>query len=105
MSKQEGQSLQREAWLRLKKNKAAILSAAIIWVICIVGLFAPWMAPYPYDEQFLDKVLAAPSGTFWLGTDSLGRDMLSRLMYGARISMAVGVITAMISLVIGLVYG
>lgn len=105
MMKSDGKSLQAEAWHRLKRNKAAMVSAVVIVVVCLIGLLAPWIAPFPFDEQFLDRVLQAPSSTHWLGTDSLGRDMLSRLIYGARISMAVGVITAMISLVIGTVYG
>lgn len=101
----EGKSLQQEAWERLLKNKAAVASAVAILAICAIGLLAPLLAPYPFDEQFLDKVLAPPDGHFLLGTDALGRDMLSRLMYGARISMAVGVVTALISLVIGTIYG
>lgn len=103
--KSEGKSLQREAWERLRKNRVAVISAVSILLVTLVALLAPWLAPYPYDEQFLDRVLAAPSAQHWLGTDSLGRDMLSRLIYGARISMAVGVITAMISLMIGTFFG
>lgn len=98
-------SLQADAWIRLKKNKVAVISAGYIAMVCLVALFAKLITPYSFDEQFLDKVLNPPSVQFWLGTDSLGRDMLSRLIYGARISMAIGVITAMISLLIGLVYG
>lgn len=100
-----GKSLQQEAWERLLKNRVAVASAVIIILVAVVGLFAPVIAPYPFDEQFLDQVLMPPSSAHWLGTDSLGRDMLSRLIYGARISMAVGVITALISLVIGTIYG
>lgn len=101
----EGRSLQQEAWRELKKNRVALISGAIILIICAISLLAPWLAPYPFDEQYLDQVLKAPDMKHWLGTDSLGRDMLSRLIYGARISMAVGVITAFISLIIGTVYG
>ncbi len=99
------ESLQQKGWKRLKANPIAMLSASIILFICVVGALAPWIAPYPFDEQFLDRVLVAPSWQHWLGTDSLGRDMLSRLIYGARVSMAVGLITAMVSLVIGTFYG
>lgn len=101
----KSKSLQREAFERLLKNKFAVASGVVIAIVCLVGLLAPLIAPYPFDEQFLDHVLAPPSSTYWLGTDSLGRDMLSRLIYGARISMAVGVITAVISLIIGTAYG
>ncbi len=105
MSRREGKSLQREAFERLKKNRAALGSLFAIIVISMIGVLAPWIAPHAFDEQYLDHVLEAPSSQFWLGTDSLGRDMLSRLIYGARISMAVGVITAVISLIIGTIYG
>ncbi len=105
MRTEEGRSLQAEAWSKLKKNKIAVGSTVLISIICGVALLAPWLAPFPFDEQFLDKVLIAPNGEHWLGTDSLGRDMLSRLIYGARVSMAVGIITAFVSLIIGTVYG
>jgi oligopeptide transport system permease protein len=105
MTTTQGKSLQQEAWERLRKNKVAVISAGAIIFVIAVGLLAPWIAPYPFDEQYLNQVLIPPSITHWLGTDSLGRDMLSRLMYGARISMAVGVITAFISLIIGTFVG
>src|SRR5581483_454808 len=98
-------SLQQEAWIQLRKNKVAIGSLIMIIFICAVGLLAPVIAPFPFDEQYLDKVLRPPGWHHWLGTDSLGRDMLSRLIYGARISMAVGVITAIISFFIGTAFG
>jgi oligopeptide transport system permease protein len=101
----QGNSLQLEAWEKLSKNRVAIVSLALIVFVCLVGLLAPWIAPYPFDEQYLDQVLVKPNGHHWLGTDSLGRDMLSRLIYGARISMAVGLVTAFISLIIGTIYG
>ena len=101
----EGRSLQQEAWRQIRKNKVAIASLVLIVIICLIALFAPLLAPFPFDEQYLDQVLKSPDMHHWLGTDSLGRDMLSRLIYGARISMAVGVITAVISFVIGTAYG
>lgn len=94
-----------DAWKRLKKHRAAVISALIIIFLTIVAIFAPVLAPHPYDEQFLDQVLATPSSHFLLGTDSLGRDMFSRLIYGARVSMAVAFFTAILSLIIGTVYG
>jgi len=103
--KTSGRSLQHEAWLQLRKNKVAMTSGILILLLSLVALLAPWLSPYAFDEQYLDQVLASPSTTHWLGTDSLGRDMLSRLIYGARISMAVGVITAFVSLIIGTIYG
>lgn len=105
MSAKPGRSLGAEAWHQLRKNRVAIVSLWTILVICAIAVLAPWIAPFPFDEQFLDRILASPGSQHWLGTDSLGRDMLSRLIYGARISMAVGVVTAFISLIIGTIYG
>lgn len=95
----------RDSWKRLKKNKVALVSAGFILFLIFVALFAPLLAPYPYDEQFLSKVLTSFSAEHWLGTDNLGRDMLSRLIYGARVSMAVAVFTAVVALLIGVFYG
>lgn len=90
---------------RLKKNKVAVWSAYLIVFICVVAIFADFIAPYDFDAQYMDRVLTEPSFQHWLGTDNLGRDLLSRLIYGARMSMAVGIFTAIISLCFGLVYG
>ncbi|MCB0356376.1 MAG: ABC transporter permease [Bdellovibrionales bacterium] len=98
-------SLWEDAFIRLKKNKAAVFSVYFIAFICLVAIFAEFIAPYPFDEQYMDKVLQTPSWTHWLGTDSLGRDLFSRIIYGARMSMAVAIYTALISLAIGAVYG
>jgi oligopeptide transport system permease protein len=94
-----------EAWSRLKKHHAALASAGVILLLTVVAILAPLIAPHSYDEQFLDQVLASPNGRFWLGTDSLGRDMFSRLIFGARVSMAVAYFTAILSLLIGTFYG
>ncbi len=99
--KTEGQSLTQQAWGQLRKNTVALVSGALILILCLIAVLAPWISPFPFDEQFLDKVLVSPDATYWLGTDSLGRDMLSRLIYGARVSMSVGLVTAVISLLIG----
>jgi oligopeptide transport system permease protein len=98
-------SLWEDAWIRLKKNRAAVYSSYFIGFICLVAVFAEWISPYAFDEQYMDKILQTPSRDHWLGTDSLGRDLLSRIIYGARMSMAVGIITSIISLVIGAIYG
>jgi len=94
-----------DAFLRLRKNRAAVFSTYFIVIVLIVALLAPVLAPFPFDEQNISKLLAPPDSTNLLGTDSLGRDMLSRIIYGARMSMSVGILTAVISLVIGLIVG
>lgn len=79
--------------------------AFFIFLVCLIAIFAPWLAPYSFDEQHIDNILQSPDSRFLFGTDRLGRDLLSRIIYGARMSMAVGVVTAFVSLFIGTVYG
>jgi oligopeptide transport system permease protein len=98
-------SLWADGWKRLKKNKVAVVSAWLILITCLIGIFAEYLAPHPFDEQYIDSILQPPSAQFWLGTDNLGRDLLSRLIFGARMSMAVGIFTAIISLFFGAIYG
>jgi oligopeptide transport system permease protein len=108
VSKKSGKaskSLWYDAWLRLKKNRAAVISGYFIVVLCVVAVFAELLAPYSFDEQHMEQILAGPSAQHWLGTDDLGRDLLSRLIYGAQMSMAVGIFTAVFSLAMGIVYG
>ena len=77
----------------------------MIGVILLIAVFAPITAPYdPYAQDLVNR-LAAPSAQHWLGTDDLGRDMASRIIYGARISMAIGLLPTMISMVIGTILG
>ncbi|MGH1468398.1 MAG: ABC transporter permease [Bdellovibrionales bacterium] len=101
----ESKSLWADSVIRLKKNKASVFSLWFIAMVCLVAIFAKYLAPYSFETQHIDHLLEAPSSTFLLGTDSLGRDVLSRIIYGARMSMAVGIFTALISMVIGTIYG
>lgn len=80
-------------------------SLYFIVFLCLIAIFAPWISPYSFDQQNVDLILSSPTWQHWLGTDSLGRDMLSRLIYGARMSMAVGIITSLFSVIIGVTYG
>jgi oligopeptide transport system permease protein len=98
-------SLWADAVRRLKRNKASVVSFYFIVFVCLVAIFAKYIAPYSFETQHIDNLLEGPSSTFLLGTDALGRDVLSRIIYGARMSMAVGIFTAMISMVIGTIYG
>ena len=101
----KSRSLWDDSFQRLKKNRAAIFSGVFIAVVCLVAIFAEEIAPYPFAEQDMNKILLPPSAANWLGTDSLGRDLFSRIIYGARMSMAVGIITAIISFFLGSLYG
>ena len=90
---------------KLIQSRRAFFSILFILLISLAGLFAAQISPYSFDEQFPRKALASPSIEHWLGTDHLGRDLLSRLIYGARMSMAVGVFTTLISGLLGIIYG
>lgn len=99
-----------EAWRRLRRDKLAMIGLALIGLLLLVALFAPLFAPYNPDEQFKDGLTALgqplpPSGKFLLGTDSLGRDVLSRLIFGSRISLQVGVLAVGLATLIGTVLG
>ena len=69
-----------------------VISAAILCVVALASLLAPWLAPYPYEAIDLALGASPPTGAHWMGTDSLGRDLLSRALFGGRISLAVGLV-------------
>jgi len=94
-----------EIWRRLKKNKAAVVSLFVIAVVVLVAVFASVLAPYPYDLQDYTAPYAKPSAVHLLGTDRLGRDTLSRLIYGAQQSLQLGIIAVAVSTVIGVIIG
>ncbi len=98
-------SLWSDGVLRLKRNKAAVVSLGFIILICLCAAFAEFVAPYSFETQNIDHTLEGPSASHWLGTDGLGRDLLSRIIFGARMSMSVGILTAIMSLLIGGIYG
>ena len=101
----KGNSLWQESWRRFKKNRVGMACAVFILIVCLISLFPETLSPYAFDEQLEGKELSPPGGEHLLGTDNLGRDLLSRLIYGGRISMTVGILTALISLLLGVVYG
>ena len=86
-------------------NTSFKISSGFLFIILSVSLLAPWVAPYSYQEQDTLNILAFPGVEHFLGTDRLGRDLLSRMIYGARVSLFVGVFSTLIALVIGTVYG
>ncbi len=95
----------RDSWLRLRKNRMAVAALGILAILGIVAALAPWLAPYDYFAQNLDLGATPPNAKHWFGTDVLGRDLLSRVLYGGRISFLVGVCATAVSLVIGVFYG
>jgi peptide/nickel transport system permease protein len=95
----------REAWKSFKKNKFALVGAGIVVFFIIIAILAPVIAPYGVNEQVLSNRNAPPSADHWFGTDDFGRDILSRVMFGARISLWVGFVAVMGSIVIGCFLG
>jgi peptide/nickel transport system permease protein len=95
----------REFWARLKHNRLAMVGLALVLGLFAVALLAPWLAPYDPNFINLKQVLMPPSPDHLLGTDTLGRDVLSRIIYGARISLLVGFVAVGIATLIGLVVG
>ena len=102
---QQSQSLWSDAFDRLKKNKLAVISGVILIVLIVLAIFAPWIAPHSYSYQNLELGAVGPSSTYWLGTDTLGRDQFSRILYGARVSLLVGFVATAVALVIGVSWG
>ena len=92
-------------WQRFRKDRAAVWSGWFLVGIAAVCFLSPWIAPYPYMEQNLAQSAMAPSSAHWLGTDLLGRDVLSRLLQGGMISLFVGLIATAVALLLGICYG
>lgn len=98
-------SLWSDAIYRLTRNKAAMIGAVVLVFLISCAILAPWIAPYSYSFQDLDLGASPPSAEHLLGTDILGRDLLSRILYGARISLLVGFVATGVALVIGVSWG
>ena len=90
---------------RLRRNRLAVGGAVFLAALGAAAIVGPWLLSARYDAVNLPHALTPPSAEHWLGTDSLGRDLLSRLLYGARVSLAVGIVATLVSLVIGVSYG
>ncbi|RYY04091.1 MAG: ABC transporter permease [Gammaproteobacteria bacterium] len=102
---EQGVSLSQDAFRRLKKNKMAMIGLLVLLFFIVIALLTPWIAPYSYEGQNLELGATSPSLKNWLGTDTLGRDQLTRVMYGSRISLAVGFIATAVALLIGVLWG
>src|SRR5215218_7576958 len=97
--------LWQEASRRLLRSRLATFSAIMLVLLILIAIFAPFVAPYDYTAQDYSALTEPPSRAHWLGTDDLGRDILSRLLYGARISLAVGFVVQAVILLIGVPAG
>jgi oligopeptide transport system permease protein len=92
-------------WQRFRRDRAAVWSGWFLIAVTAVCFLSPWISPYPYMAQDLAHSAAAPSFAHWLGTDLLGRDVLSRLLQGGMISLFVGLIATAVALAVGICYG
>ena len=98
-------SPRQDAWRRLKKNRPAMFGLFVLAILVTLSILAPWITPYSYAEQNLELGPSPPSAAHWLGSDLFGRDLLTRMLYGSRISLAVGFIATTVALLIGVTWG
>lgn len=95
----------QDAWLRFKKDKIAMLALAVIVCLVLVAIFGPILSSVSYADQDLAQANQAPSMAHWFGTDNLGRDLFIRVLYGARISLSIGIVASLLNFLIGVTYG
>ena len=105
LTKRKTESLWRDAFKRLLKNRIAVVGGVFIIVLALVAIFAPIIAPYHFADGDFGATYSPPGGKYLLGADFLGRDMLSRIIYGTRISLVVGTLGALFAFTIGTLYG
>ena len=101
----EYSSYYKDSFKRLKKNKMAMVCAIVIILLVIIAVFAPVLAPYDPDVQDYANILKSPTKAHLLGTDEYGRDILSRIIYGTRVSLSVGLLAQALATVIGVTLG
>ena len=94
-----------DAWRRLKSNKLAMFGLIIIVLLLIMAIIGPYLSGFTYFEQDFSKKNLKPNAEHWFGTDTAGRDLFTRAWYGARISLFIGFMAALIDFLVGVVYG
>nr|WP_300005680.1 ABC transporter permease [Tissierella sp.] len=94
-----------DVWRRLKQNKLAMVGLILILLMIAMSIVGPWMNKFDYFKQFYDNINAKPNSTNWFGTDELGRDLWTRVWFGARYSLIIGILAATIDFIIGVIYG
>ena len=95
----------QDAWRRFKSDKMAMFGLVVIVIITLFAVFGPIFCPYGYEDADFFHVNEWPSKAHWFGTDALGRDLYVRVLYGARISLSIGVVAALVNMIIGVLYG
>lgn len=98
-------SFWQEAWIRLRANKLAMVGLIIVLLMSLLAILGPFLTDHSYSKQVLLDANQKPSTAHWFGTDELGRDVYARILYGARISLFIGLMAALIDFVIGIIYG
>ncbi|MBI4237687.1 MAG: ABC transporter permease [Deltaproteobacteria bacterium] len=102
---EHGSSLWKDAWYRLRRNRMAVISLFLVALFATLAIITPWIAPYAFDQIDFTQIGQGPSWQHWFGTDDLGRDLFTRCLFGLRISMAVGCVATVVSLMIGVLWG
>ncbi len=102
---EQATSLWQDAWWRLRRNRLAVCGLVVLIAFTVLAALTPWIAPYDYAQQNLELGATPPSVAHWLGTDTFGRDLLTLILYGGRISLAVGFIATAVALLIGVTWG
>ncbi len=105
MNVRPSMTYRQDAWRRLKKNKLAMIGLYVILLILLIALAGPWLSSLSYSDQDLMATNQSPSAEHWFGTDNLGRDLFIRVLYGARISLSIGIVASILNLTIGVIYG
>jgi oligopeptide transport system permease protein len=101
---ERGQSPWSDAWHRLRKNKPAVVGGGLLIALALLCFLGPFFSQ-SYEDQNLDLGATPPGAQHWLGTDSLGRDLFARILFGGRISLLVGLVASAVALIIGVTYG
>lgn len=104
-AKRKADTPMREIWQRLKRNQMAMGSLVVLTIIVLAAIFAPLIIPYDYAQQNYDKKLLFPSSEHWFGTDNFGRDVFSRVVYGSRYTLYIGVVCIIVAAFFGSLLG
>jgi peptide/nickel transport system permease protein len=103
--RQKPESIQAQVWRRFRRNPLALFGMTVLTLLALSALFAPWLAPYDPNAVNPYEALQPPNTAHWLGTDDLGRDVLSRLLFAGRVSLMVGLFTAFVAVIVGALLG
>jgi ABC-type dipeptide/oligopeptide/nickel transport system permease subunit len=101
----EERNIWRDAFARMRRNRLAMVGLAIAMILIIVAIIGPYVSPYGFNETNITQIEARPSASHWLGTDQLGRDLLSRILWGARTAVLVATLTTVLTTLLGVVLG